>query len=213
MTSIKITKAKLNPTKKGTGLIISFEETDDKGNKIIDPGQTHTAIVQQEILEQFDRMAIHFAIMSGYVKASQVEDIAAPDPTLSESFTVKQFSIGGDEEDGTDGVTLTGSKTLVNGKSHNFNAPFYRFNEGAASRYAFMDDLVACLRVLEPEIVAYKRGEKFGQPLTPELPFDDRAARPDAMARVAEMDNKPKRGRKKKTEPAEQQPAEEGVTQ
>lgn len=212
MSSIKIMKAKLNPTKKGTGLIISFEETDDKGNKVTGPAETHTAIIQQEILEQFDRMAIHFAIMSGYIKASQVEDIAAPDPSLSESFTVKQFSIGGEESEGTDGVTLSGSKILPNGKSHNFNTPFYRFNEGDASRYAYMDDLVACLTVLESEIIAYKKGEKFGQPLQPELPLpaDDRVARPDAMARVAEMGTEKKKGRGKKKAA---QPAEEEAVQ
>lgn len=219
MSSIKITKAKLNTTKKGVGLVISFEETDDKGNKVTGPAETHSQVIQPEIQEQFNRMALHFAIMSGYVKAGDVEDIAAPDEKLAESFTVKQFSIGGKEEEGTDGVTLTGSKILPNGKSHNFNTPFYRFNEGEASRYSFMDDLVACLTTLEAEIIAYKKGEKFGESKTPELPFNDKGdgkvteegnmapesakhkyADKDAMARVAEMgkETKKKSGNKKK---------------
>lgn len=173
MSSIKIVKAKLNPTKKGTGLIISFEETDDKGEKVTGPAETHSAIVQKEITDEFDRMKVHFAIMSGYLKAGEVEDIAAPDLALVESFTVKQFSIGGSVDDGTDGVTLSGSKILPNGKSHNFNTPFYRFNEGDASRYTFMDDLLACLNNLETEIIAYKKGEKRGQPVQPELPYEE----------------------------------------
>lgn len=173
MSSIKIVKAKLNPTKKGTGLIISLEEIDDNGEKVTSPAETHSAIVQKEITDQFDRMRVHFAIMAGYIKAGDVEDIAAPDESLADSFHVKQFSIGGDVDDGTDGVTLSGSKILPNGKSHNFNTPFYRFNEGDASRYAHMDDLIACLTVLETEIIAYKKGEKRGQPVQPELPYEN----------------------------------------
>lgn len=229
MSSIKIVKAKLNPTKKGTGLIISFEATDDKGDKVTGPAETHSAIVQPEITDEFDRMKVHFAIMSGYIKAGDVEDIAMPDPALVESFTVKQFSIGGSPDDGTDGVTLSGSKILPNGKAHNFNTPFYRFTEGEASRYTFMDDLVACLSNLETEIIAYKQGEKRGQPIQPELPYDDapkatkmqieepviddRMARPDAMARVAEMDQEPKKktGTRKRVQQTAETPSGEAV--
>jgi hypothetical protein len=199
MSEISIKKAKLNSTKKGTSLVISYEEIDNTGDKILTPGQTHSAIIQKEIQEQFDRLAIHLAIMAGYVRAGDVQDIAMPDTELSKGFIVKQFSIGGDEGEGTDGVVLSGSKILPGGKSHNFNTPFYRFNEGEASRYMFMDDLIAALNVLEDEIIAYKKGEKRGQPIQGELNLKDpKDADPEAMERVKEMDNeKPKKEKPK----------------
>lgn len=223
MAEIAIKKAKLNPTKKGTSLVLWYEETDDTGDKITTPAQTHTAIIQGEIKQGFDRLAIHLAIMAGYVRAGDVDDIAAPDPKLAEGFFVKQFSIGGDEGEGTDGVVLSGSKILSGGKSHNFNTPFYRFNEGEASRYPFMDDVIAALTGLQDEIIAYKKGEKRGQPIQPELPMPDapvtkmqiaepdpslkataegnavsekdkhKYANADAMQRVAEMDTEGKK--------------------
>lgn len=191
MSQIKITKAKLNQVKQGTALVIWAEELVD-GDKITSPGQVHTAIVQKEIQEGFKKLAIHLAIMSGYLKASDVEDIAAPDEKLSENFHVSQFSIGGDEEEGTSGVILSGKKIITGGRAQNFNTPFYRFEEGEASRYAYMDDLQAILRNLETEIIAYKKGEKRGTPVQQELPLTDKPkatklqiAEPDPNAKVS----------------------------
>lgn len=217
MSDIKISKAKLETSKDGKTLVIWCKEVKD-GDTVVSPGQSHTAIIQPEIQEQFNRLGIHLAIMGGYLKAGDVEDIAAPDPKLSEGFHVHMFSIGGDETEGTDGVQLSGKK-IFGGKAQNFTTPFWRFNEGEASRYTFMDDVIATLANLEAEIIAYKKGEKRGEKKQPEIPgLDDKKekitkmqivpgekateegnlvtgktrdlyADKDAMARVAEMDN------------------------
>lgn len=176
MSSIKIVKAKLNQTKKGIGLIMSVKEIDDAGETIESPAQTYSAIIQEEIAAGFKRLGLHLAVMAGYVKAGDIEDIALPDAALSENFHCKGFSIGGDEGEGTDGIVLSGSKILANGKSHNFNTPFYRFNEGEASRYAHMDDLVAIISGLDGEIILYRKGEKRGKPAQQTLEFDGEKA-------------------------------------
>lgn len=223
MSDIKISKAKLESSKDGKTLVIWSKEIVN-GDTVVSPGQTHTAIIQPEIQEQFNRLAIHLAIMGGYLKAGEVEDIAAPDPKLSEGFHVHMFSIGGDETEGTDGVQLSGKK-IFGGKAQNFTTAFWRFHEGEASRYTFMDDVIATLTNLEAEIIAYKKGEKRGEKKQTELPLDDgdgkvtkmqiasptekvteegklapesakhKFANKDAMARVAEMDDD---GKKKK---------------
>lgn len=171
MSDIKISKAKLESSKDGKTLVIWCKEIKD-GDTVVSPGQSHTAIIQPEIQEQFNRLGIHLAIMGGYLKAGDVEDIAAPDPKLSEGFHVHMFSIGGDETEGTDGVQLSGKK-IFGGKAQNFTTPFWRFNEGEASRYTFMDDVIATLANLEQEIIAYKKGEKRGEKKQPELPLGD----------------------------------------
>lgn len=193
MSEISIKKAKLNNTKKGTSLVLWYEELLPSGDKVVTEKETHSAIIQKEIQEGFDRLALHLAIMVGFVKAGDVEDIAAPDPALSQGFFVTQFSIGGDEGEGTDGITLSGRRILGGGKPFNFNTPFYRFNEGEASRYTYMDDVIAAVNYLEAEIIAYKKGEKRGQPLQGELDLKDPAsADPEAMQRVKDMDKEKK---------------------
>lgn len=217
MSDIKVSKAKLESSKDGKTLTIWSKEIIN-GDTVTSPAQTHTAIIQPEIQDHFNRLAIHLAIMGGYLKAGDVEDIAMPDPKLSEGFHVHMFSIGGDEAEGTDGVQLSGKK-IFGGKAQNFTTAFWRFHESEASRYVFMDDVIAILAGLEGEIIAYKKGEKRGEKKQPELPLgdgkepitkiqidnpDEKAtaegnlvkgktrdlyANKDAMARVAEMDN------------------------
>jgi hypothetical protein len=171
MSEIKISKAKLESSKDGKTLVIwSKEQTN--GDTVVSPAQTHTAIIQPEIQEHFNRLAIHLAIMGGYLKAGDVDDIAMPDPKLSEGFHVHMFSIGGDETEGTDGVQLSGKK-IFGGKAQNFTTAFWRFHESEASRYVFMDDVIAILTGLEAEIIAYKKGEKRGEKKQTELALDD----------------------------------------
>lgn len=167
MSEIKILKAKLETTDNGKTCTIWSKETTN-GDTVTSPGQGHTAIIQPEIQKHFNRLAIHLAVMGGYVKAGDIEDIAMPDPSLSEGFHVHMFSIGGDEAEGTDGIQLSGKKIFC-GKAQNFTTAFWRFHESEASRYAFMDDVIAILASLEPEIIAYKKGEKRGLPVQPEL--------------------------------------------
>lgn len=173
MTQSKIVKVRLHETKKGRGLIISSIDTDPNGEEVNNPGAIHKALIHKNLQSALDSLAIHFAIMAGYVKPGQVEDIAAPEAELAESFRVKGYSIGGDEDEGTAGIIISGHKILANGMAHNFNTPFYKFEQAPQSRYTFMDDLIAKLRYLDERIVAYKNGGERGEPLQGELALGD----------------------------------------
>lgn len=169
MTQSKIVKVRLHETKKGRGLIISSIDTDPNGEEVNNPGAIHKALIHKNLQSALDSLAIHFAIMAGYVKPGQVEDIAAPEAELAESFRVKGYSIGGDEDEGTAGIIISGHKILANGMAHNFNTPFYKFEQAPQSRYTYMDDLIAKLRYLDERIVAYKNGGERGEPVQGEL--------------------------------------------
>lgn len=214
-TESKIVKVRLHDTKKGRGLIISSIDTDPNGEEVNNPGAIHKAIIHGNLQSALDALAIHFAIMSGYVKPVQVEDIAMPAPELSESFHVKGYSLGGDEDEGTAGVIISGHKILPNGLAHNFNTPFYKFEQAPQSRYTFMDDLVAKLNYLDDRIVAYKNGTERGEPIQTALDLKEpgekvtaegnavsekdahKYADSDAMGRVAEMGNGKQKGKRK----------------
>ncbi len=152
-----IEKAKL---KKGADSIdFSFIKLDEDGTRKAG-SENVTAPIHTDLKLAFESLAIHLAVMVYFVKPGQIKDIANVKPDLFEGFNVTSFSLGGD--DGKEGVTLSGTRILSNGKAFNFNTPFYRFEEDEKTRYTFMDDLQEKLERLDEELHAYYAGTKRG---------------------------------------------------
>lgn len=219
-----IIKVRLHKTKKGNGLVLTYKKKDNSDD--VDGTETHKAPIHKDCQDAIDALAIHLAVLTGYVNASKVEDIAEPAYELSDKFHINGYSLGGDADQGTDGVVISGHRT-EGGHATILNSPFRKFDEAPTSRYTFMDDLRARVNVIESEIAQYLDGTKRGAPLQPELPYQDekvtnmqiaepidpRNADPEAMARVAAMDNEPKnkRGGKKKVQQTADTPSGEAV--
>lgn len=225
----EIIKVRLHKTKKGNGIVLTYKRKDNGDD--VDGSETHKALIHQDLQAGIDSLAIHLAILTFYVKTGQVEDIARPDPALSETFHVNGYSIGGDDDN--PGITITGHHNGPNNLAVILNTPFRKFDESPVTRYEFMDDLQARVRVIESEIESYLNGDKRGQPVQPEIPYPDekkkgkkvteegnlapesakhKYADADAMARIADDDKaEKKKGRGKKK--ASEQPAEEEVVQ
>jgi len=210
-----IKKLRLHKMKNGNGLELSIERSGNVGDKVTCL-EIHKAIVHNDLYNAVQALAVHLAIMAFHVKDNEVEDIAMPDPARFKDFSCGSYSISGEEE--KRGIIISGT-LRKGGKAHNFNTPFYRFEEPDSGRYAFMGDLEARLRVIETEVIAYLDGVKRGEAIQPELgeggaPVTkmkiapdltdekataegnlvkgkdrDKYANKDAMARVAEMEN------------------------
>lgn len=220
-----IKKLRLHKMKNGNGLELSIERSGNVGDKVTCL-EIHKAIVHNDLYNAVQALAVHLAIMAFHVKDNEVEDIAMPDPARFKDFSCGSYSISGEEE--KRGIIISGT-LRKGGKAHNFNTPFYRFEEPDSGRYAFMGDLEARLRVIETEVIAYLDGVKSGEAIQPELgeggaPVtkmqiahpDEKAtaegnlvtgktrdlyANKDAMERVAEMPTgKGKGGSKKKVQ-------------
>lgn len=213
--NVNIKKIKLAKVKDGDGLELVFKRT-DPDNSPVTGTEEHKGLIHPDLREATKALRIHLAILCGYVKESQVPDIAAYDEKLVEPFYVSGISLGGTDEN--PGITITGRMTTYRGKSQILNQPFELFDCAPESRYTYMDDLIAKVKVLNDEAMAYYRGEKRGTPPAPaekeedkrqvKMDFGDKAtvegnlvsgdekykyADKDAMARVAEMgDTKPK---------------------
>lgn len=166
-----ITKLRLLKQKNGNGLELSYEKPGPSGDKIAVNGETHTAIIHNDLYSAIQSLSVHLAIMAFHVK--EVEDIAMPDANLFKDFTVGSFNISGKEE--KRGIIISGT-LRKNGKAHNFNTPFYRFEEPPAARYTYMDDLEAKLRVVESLVPAYLDGTQRGEPIQPELGMPEKKA-------------------------------------
>jgi hypothetical protein len=209
---ITIEKAKL--IKSGEKVEISYTKTADNGTRSVVGGEVFTDIPHPDLKKSFDALVIHFALMTGQIPVKSVKDIANVKEELIEGFRVASFSIGGERE----GVTITGTRLLWNGKAFNSNTPYYLFEESEQNRYTFMDELIEALARVDEELKKYMDGTKRGtdgqltmfaetppvtkiqiaEPETPVLKPEPGLttagskllqADPDAMARVAAADD------------------------
>lgn len=151
---MQVTKAKIS---RGKFVEVHVEKPGvtkprEAGEMIFDPPHP-------DQLNAWDALAIHFAIMTGYVAAKDV-DITDVDPELIKNFTVSAFSIGGEEQGG--GVVLTGQHRLADGPI-TINTRFTRFEQKEDTRYKFMDDLIEKLEVLKTEMLAFYNSTKVGK--------------------------------------------------
>lgn len=163
---MEITKLRLVKQKNGNGLELSYDKPGPQGDKIAVAGEGHTALIHNDLYNAVQALAPHLAMMAFHVKESEVEDIARPDPAQFKDFTVGSYSISGKEE--KRGIIISGT-LRKSGKAHNFNTPFYRFEEPESGRYGFMDDVEAKLRVIESEVSPYLEGKKRGEPIQLEM--------------------------------------------
>lgn len=152
---ITIEKAKL--IKSGEKVEISFTKQADNGTRS-SGGEVFDAIPHPDLKKSFDALVIHFALMTGQVPVKSVKDITNVKEDLIEGFRVASFSIGGERE----GVTITGTRLLWNGKAFNSNTPYYLFEESEQNRYTFMDELIEALERLDDELKKYMDGTKRG---------------------------------------------------
>lgn len=155
--SIEILKVRLLEAKKGNGLLLHIDRGEE-GSAL----ETHKPVIHRDLKTALDGLRAHLALMVGFLQPIEIPTIAHPDQSKIENFFVKGYSIGGDEDQGTRGVIISGHKILSNGMAHNFNTPFYRFEQAPESRYVYMDDLLARISVIEQEIGLYLSGEKRG---------------------------------------------------
>jgi len=164
---MEITKLKILKLKNGNGLELSYEKPGPQADKISITGEAHTALIHNDLFNAIQALAPHLAIMAFHVKDDEVEDIAVPDISKFKDFSVGSYSIIGSDE--KRGVIISGTLRKA-GKAHNFNTPFYRFEEPESTRYAFMDDVAAKLRVIESEVSPFLDGSKRGEATQPEIP-------------------------------------------
>ena len=87
-----------------------------------------------------------------------------------ESTACKGFSIGGNGD--SEGVTLTGVRTLDSDKSLNISSPFQRFDSDLFD-YKHMDDLIEKINICKYEVIEYLFNGKHAPENQLAMPFDE----------------------------------------
>lgn len=151
---MQVKKAKLNED----GLTVIFIER-PAGRKERKTTLEDQTPVHKDLTQSFQNLAIHLALLTGYVSVKTVKNIETPKAELTEGFHVNGISVKtGDDP----GVVISGHRILENGKAVILNTPFTRFEEGEESAYKFTDDLVNRIERAELEVNAYVDGSKLG---------------------------------------------------
>lgn len=168
-----IKKVGLLKVKDGYGLKVSFKEIDNVGSPGSDDCERR-GLIHPDLKAAVDALKVHWGLLSGLIKVDDVPDIALPEHKLLEKIHVNGYSIGGDEEENTQGVMISGHYQTWRNKSQQLNTPFDRFEGSPEARYLYMDDLLAKIEVIEDEVQKYLTGEKRGK--KPETPKEEKPA-------------------------------------
>jgi hypothetical protein len=162
---MRLKKAKL----KDDQLEVTYtERLEDGSNKTV--SETYDRKAHPDLIQAFKNLAIHLAILTGYVSVKQVKNIETPKEELTEGFHVSGISIKtGDDE----GVVISGHRKLETGKAVILNTPFQRYTENEESAYKYTDDLIERVNRANEEITAYLNGTKKGEDAQQALAFPE----------------------------------------
>lgn len=158
-----ISKVTLLKIKDGYGLKVVFRETDKFGAPSNDDKETR-GLIHPDLKAAMDALAVHWGLLSGVVRMKEIEDIALPQHELLEKIHVNGYSIGGDVEQNTQGVILSGHYITWRAKGQSLNTAFERFEGSPEALYCYIDDLQAKLTVIEEEVQKYLNGKRGTKP-------------------------------------------------
>ena len=142
-------------TKENT-LKIGFVETLEDGTINEVQGFKCDRIAHQDLVDAFNALPVHLALICELreVHKLTLKKIAL-DPSVLEGITVSSFFLSGESEN--EGVTLTGRKTLIDGKQIQLTTPSYKWDD--SDGYRNIEDLAALIDHLQNEILQYMDGK------------------------------------------------------
>ena len=165
MSNIEIKKAKI---KNGIFLAYEFvEKTESYENKI---STSSDAPIHEDLRSAFATLVPHFALLTEEVTKSEVHAAIqnGHETECLEKFTVSGFTFGGNGD--TEGVVISGYKSLESGKVVNFNTPFQVFED---DDYDYSEELVKSVVHLKNEVFEYMEGKQAPKMLVGKLDFGD----------------------------------------
>src|SRR4051812_36395236 len=162
---LNVKKLKLLKVKEGNGLTLTFDHKDTAGANA-DGIENFKGLIHKDLADAVQAFGIHYVILLGYAKVPDILDPSIEVLQLLEKVHISGYSLGGGED--TECIVLTGHLIGPRGKAIILNTPPELFDCAPESRYIFMDDFQAKLRVLKSEEEAYLLGTKRGEPIKKE---------------------------------------------
>jgi len=159
--SIEIKKAKIK-----SRLFLSYEYTakeNDVENKI---STSSDAPIHEDLQTAFDSLIPHLAHICEEEVLKSVSALEVE--RLYPKYKVTGITIAGSDD--TEGVVISGYKTLASEKVVNFNTPFQKFND---EKYPFASELYNSVGTLKSEVLEYMDGKQAERSAVGTFNFDD----------------------------------------
>jgi hypothetical protein len=126
-------------------------------------------IIHKDMRAAFDDLIPHLAFLCEQKEADKKESLDELPDTVSTTFEVSGYSIGGSDDN--EGTTLTGKRFLKSKKVLNLNAPFTMFNN-ENEEYPFAFELQQAIEACNYEVNQYLTAKKWAI-VQQELPFQN----------------------------------------
>lgn len=126
-------------------------------------------IIHKDMRAAFDDLIPHLAFLCEQKEADKKESLDELPDTISTTFEVSGYSIGGSDDN--EGTTLTGKRFLKSKKVLNLNAPFTMFNN-ENEEYPFAFELQQAIEACNYEVNQYLTAKKWAI-VQQELPFQN----------------------------------------
>ncbi len=150
-------------------LTITYTKLAPDGTHSEHPGESYPErFMHADLRSKFKALAIHMALMQGYIPKSEIKSITRYNQDLVKTFTVTSVSIKAGE-----GVVITGHKKTDYKSVANFNTPFTRLGDPDTAAYGFVEDLQEKLDELVAEVIEYLEGTKVGEDPQGKLDFKE----------------------------------------
>lgn len=109
-----------------------------------------------DLLRAYGRLAVHAAIISEFIPASEIKDIKRPEHPELANFKVHGFYISGEDRDQ---IVFSMQRTLKSGKVMTFPTPLLRITEDGESAYVFAKELHEAVEKCQEEVREYLNGK------------------------------------------------------
>lgn len=190
----EIVKVKL----KNDQLTVDYEERYPEANYRDTVTKASEQFVHPDLKYALDLLKAHVAAICEMPEAKDLDVRNPSDHDLNEilkSYIVTGYSKGGSDESA--GVTIIAQKILKSGRIFNITAPFTKYEDETGECYPYGCELADVIKRCDYEVDAYLFEDKFGMKQTS---IDFEAAEAAAEEVTEGESEKPKRGRKKKSE-------------
>lgn len=165
MSNIEIKKAKVK-----NAIFLAYEyveKTENYENKI---STASDAPIHEDLRNAFDALIPHFALLTEEVSKAEVNEAIqyGDKPECLDKFSVSGFTLAGTGD--TEGVVISGHKSLESGKVVNFNTPFQLFDD---EDYDYSEELVKSIESLKNEVFQYMEGKQAPRMQVGSFDFED----------------------------------------
>ncbi|MFV0141041.1 hypothetical protein [Empedobacter falsenii] len=150
--SIKIQKVKIK-----NGMFLEYKYEQNLQTVRSNNSSNSDQPIHEDLKNAFIAITPHFAFLCEQInekQAANIIELGAEDDDFFSNHSVESITLSGQGD--TEGIVITGSKTLSNLKKISLNTPFTQWD----TDYRYLDELLECVDKIRLEVQLYMDGKQ-----------------------------------------------------